>query len=690
MHLDFIKIKLLHPTHQSKESHQALTSSIEQDLKQVIPEELLMGLAPSRGLPKDTFIAPLVEKLPLISFDFICYDHHIFCARILSSAEFTQGLGRFFTETLARQLFPGKIFSFFLVQGASFNFLVSPKTPFFFFQCCVDLENPANVKVVRQHLAEIKKHIHITTLSVMHSRKLVASKKLSVQEKHMVLVENLMSLTPSSEKSQDLFDTSFHLLSKAQEEMGPPHIQSAPTSNESSAELFDHNIFRSIYKSTTTIFDQKEMLTYPMNYLNKVVSYHYLMEKMHKHAILNKKLLPDSIKVLTFKTRQEGMDIWKLGVLVLFVRDSLETFPSKTVLTDQITNFQNNICLEKLQLSFSDILGKKIAFLYFDLKKADGISFSLDEVKQWKTVFFSYLNRENKHLKNHQYDQEHHPEEFNSFLAMREQQRLSGQAMIHALFSSRIKQGFLVTLMIMSSQEVSAQSIREVSRNTWFDIHSYQKKIIALNHEAKPVYYHRIKIALSKKSYLSVAENLDEAIAEISLAFKQLFGPLNYFSPEFLKQCPQKLVLLKKLLPLYVPKAFIENVYFNLTPSSHRLTLSIEHLKNFILFIYENVWQLTTPNSRVTHVHSNMLWLMTNARFMRAARLLIRKAPFLSITELYTVVEQTPVFVAIIKCHDPDGARTHLRTLVDNKVQSQLSKRIGLKRGLKETLSLPN
>ncbi|PCI77019.1 hypothetical protein COB21_03610 [Candidatus Aerophobetes bacterium] len=690
MHLDFIKIKPSRPICSEDDSDEGILRFVESGLRNIIPEEVLVHSTQAQGSPKDTFLLPLEKVLPIVSFDFIHYKENILCAKILSPAKFTQGVGRFFINTLSTSLLPGKIFSFFLTQGLSFEFIVCPETYFFYFQCCVNLENAQNVKAVKKNLDAIANQVRLTVLGVMHSRKLVASKTLSTQEKHMILVENLMSLNPSSHTTSDkLYGTSYDLLSNAYKEQKDPLLQTLPSSNSTASQLFDHNIFDAFYKKTNHIFHESEMKNYPVSYLHKMISYCYLFRKMHKHAILNKKEFADSIKIINFpsKDADTGVNIPKLGAISVLVGESSDPVIEKLALAHYISTFQTPLCLTKLQVLHSPFFGKKITLIYFDIKKPSHAPFSLEEIKRWKTDFLSGLKQEHQNIKNKPSFQSRHPEEMSSFLSMRESYYKHGEkSLVHALFSSGVKRGCLVTFAIITDNNYDQLQL-EQSKLRFCEICSHQKEIIGSGKNHKPIYYHSLKTIITQKSGGTPAEDPEEIIEQVVVNLETIFGPLQRFSKYFAKQCPQKLIALKQSLPVSLPQRFTESIYFALTPRSHRLSLKTEHLKQFVLFLYSRIQSLT-PSVTLTHVYENYLWVLTKAANMQKTRPVIRKTPSLSITELYTNVDEKQIFAAIIQCNEDKDAHGLIRSIVDNKVQYELSKRLRPKKTLPHSFSV--
>ena len=185
MKIDFLKIKsgFRHP-HGKKKGFDAYISSMEHLVKEMIPENLFDSeVVPPHFLSYDSYFQKVNEVLPLVGWSSIEDTPCTISVAVLSAAEFTHGLGRFFCDTMARNLIPGKQISITVIRSLNFRFIIHPKDCYFITEIYVDIETKRDLHQVLQNLPRLAEEIRLTLLATAHARKLVLSKPLTLDEK---------------------------------------------------------------------------------------------------------------------------------------------------------------------------------------------------------------------------------------------------------------------------------------------------------------------------------------------------------------------------------------------------------------------------------------------------------------------------------------------------------------------------
>lgn len=124
MKIDFLKIKSgFLPPKGNKQGFDSYISSMERLVKEMIPKDLFHSeVAPPHFLSYESYFQKLGESLPILKWSPIEDAPCSISIAILCAAEFTHGTGRFFCDTIARSLIPGKQFPITVIRSLNFRF----------------------------------------------------------------------------------------------------------------------------------------------------------------------------------------------------------------------------------------------------------------------------------------------------------------------------------------------------------------------------------------------------------------------------------------------------------------------------------------------------------------------------------------------------------------------------------------
>ena len=228
----------------------------------------------------------------------------------------------FFMDTISRTLLPGKNLHLTINRSLAFHFIIAQKQDYFIDEVFIEVENNKDLKMISSNIERVCGQIRLTLLGVEHTRKLVVSKPLSIDEKCMILAENLCSLIKHSAKSfsDTLFDKTHHLILKAyhEEKSGLPKYLSNYL--EDNPQAYDCEIFKEM-QEFTLLFEKNFTCQRNITHLNRTLSYLYFFRKIITHTILtnpkkryfNFKLMP------THLTRDEKI----IPVLAIIIGTNL-------------------------------------------------------------------------------------------------------------------------------------------------------------------------------------------------------------------------------------------------------------------------------------------------------------------------------------------------------------------------------
>ena len=279
MKIDLLKIKSTFPPPKgNKQGFSSYIASMERLVKEIVPESIFELEEVSHFIPTEACFQKLNEALPIIKISSADEAPCTLSICLLCTGDHTHGVGRFLYDRIARFLIPGKHLPLTVTRSLSFKFLIQPDLHFFITELYVEVESARDLKITQENFPILAEEIRLTTLGVIHARKVVLSKKMSIEEKGMVLLENLASLVkrPHQELHHTVFDDTHHVLIKAMQEKSPDKIHEhlLPFLEEKPQE-FDSLLFKEI-QNYLMIFDESFSKTRPLTHLNKVLSYLYL------------------------------------------------------------------------------------------------------------------------------------------------------------------------------------------------------------------------------------------------------------------------------------------------------------------------------------------------------------------------------------------------------------------------------
>lgn len=383
MKIDFFKIKAASPLKHSHPGFDAYVLSMEKLVRETIPESVIEIHETSHFIPVDSSFQKLNQALPILN---LTEENDAPCTlslTVLTREEYTHGVGVFLCDMISQKLFPGKKMPITFLRSLSFKFIIRPKERFYIIEFFIEVENLKDLYRIKKNFPRFEEEVRLTILGVEHSRKVVLAKGHSMEEKRLILSENLEGLfkKPSGLFEQTLYHDVQTLLLKAVHDHNPnkipdhilPYIDARP-------ETFDHVIYKEMEK-LSILFHEAFASVRKLAHLSRTLSYLYLFRKIlshSSHAKPNERHL--SLKLLYTKVHH----VPTLAVIVGLQLTSPSEVLELSDLLDAISQLAPSIKL----LSGSNIIDETgkggMRLLYFEVQKEDQSSFPSDELKGLK------------------------------------------------------------------------------------------------------------------------------------------------------------------------------------------------------------------------------------------------------------------------------------------------------------------
>ena len=576
MKIDFLKIKagFLSPKGK-KQGFDSYVSSMEQLVKEMIPKDLFKSeVEPPYFLSYESYFQKLDQSLPLLKWSSLEEAPCNLSIAVLCAAEFTHGTGRFFCDTIARNLIPGKQIAIPVIRSLNFRFIIHPAQHYFITELYLNIENERDLHQIRKILPSLAQEIRLTLLATQHARKLVLSKPLTLDEKSMILLENLSCLIkrPENKLNHSILEDTHNLLLKVTHEKKPTQIPSHLLSLiEEKPRAVDPNMFQGI-QSLILMFGENMISKRDIRHLYRTLSYLYLFRKIMSHRLKtmgNDHLV--SVKILRTSI-QSKTPILAILICIHF-RNENEVL-DKQLLTQTIQSYLP--CSYLVENSFITCPKDKerLSTIYLEMAREGDQSFPQSALKDLKKKLPKQIHNlirssPDKHLT------DHNEEEIMRNILTLTKHLKSPQdpqpVIIH--FSKETLDTVTFTVILVSLQS----SKLEFHHKPHLQVLSHQTKIAGILQKRYLQNAHILELKLEKKPFIQKDHvfSLYEARKFILSFLKEHFGSVRDFNSGMIVKQYENL---SKLKTLALPSELVEKYFYSLRPGYMQSLLSIETL----------------------------------------------------------------------------------------------------------------
>ncbi len=365
---------------------------VEQIVRNIIPEDLLAALSSQKypAILREK-IQVLNQLLPIVSWNEISQAPSTLSVSFLCPADFTSGVGRYLCDTLSRWLVPGKFLNICGVQSLNFKFIASPEQSYFIQQILLDVSDQKELMLVRNTIDNLTKEIRLNIIAVKHARQVIATKKLSLEQKKIIIQENIASILerPSKNFEHNVFDQMHHFLVhlSAEEKITQIKDQFAPFM-EQRPKIFDRDIFNEI-KHSVLLFHNAFTALRDLRHVGRIISYQYLFRKSLQHAVMN---TPQErrLSIKLMKTQLHDPSSKNERKTVLSVLGAINVLRENELFEERHVAEAIQRCLPNIKkVDHSFIMDRRshdpIRTFYIEIEKEHGAPFSLMELKNLRS-----------------------------------------------------------------------------------------------------------------------------------------------------------------------------------------------------------------------------------------------------------------------------------------------------------------
>ncbi|MCF7851745.1 MAG: hypothetical protein K9M07_00720 [Simkaniaceae bacterium] len=366
-----------------KREYDLYTQSIEAALSNMIPPSVLEKAPDPQDKQAVTiFFNKVKDQLPLISSSFSLTSPYVISLKFLAYSEYTHGMGRFISEAVSRWLVLGKQLPLISVSSMAFEFVRYPKISFFFHEVLVRIDSEKDFEMAKTNCDPLLRQIKLNILSVQYARKIVDQKNLTLDQKKIIIQENIASLLgrPKQNIDETIFDQTHQFLIKilAEEKVEEIKEQIAPLL-EHRPQIFERGVFNELNESLT-LFNDHFLALRTSKHLTRIIAYLYLFKKM----ISNLTILHPNLRHLSFKVLkthllndQKNCPIIGLVISLNLLREN-ELFEERHLIKSVEAIVSN---IKKVSGSYAEMRKSgSVRNLYIEFEKEGCLPFSPHEI----------------------------------------------------------------------------------------------------------------------------------------------------------------------------------------------------------------------------------------------------------------------------------------------------------------------
>lgn len=543
----------------------------------------------------EPYFQKLIAEIPLVHFSHPDKLHKSLSIVLICSAKHTHGAGRFMCDLFSRWLIPGKQIPIVNTRSLAFKFYYYPKEPFFLSEIVLDITEFHDFSLLKHNLPILAKELKINILAVQHARHVISLKPLSIDQKKLLIQENITSLLDRSLKQVEpnVFEYVHQLIAQFLVEdkvlqikdQLSPLLDLKPT-------VFDRDIYSELQQFVSQLKNSFS-LARDLRYLNRIVSYYYIFRKVTANLA---NTAPDerhmSVKLLRTTLRLKNESYPVVGILVCMnLINEHEIFEEKHLLK-AIQSILPNSQLVPHSTILDKKDNKKICSVYLEIEKLDHAAFTSLEIKDLKKQIPFEIKNRVESLIHPVFVHRNEEEIMRSILDLSKQLKYIHdlpQIIVNFHKQTAFEISFIIILLRL--KRPGEHSFKELFHHssTILNFYNHDIKSVGVLRKRYQKEAHVIEVRLQKKQFLRKDFSVDLYKARLCVVSEitRLIGDVRDYNGGMIAKQHETLAGVKELLLQEgINNDFLlENFFYSLTPSYIQSILSPLLLKKFFLIL---------------------------------------------------------------------------------------------------------
>ena len=518
-----------------------------------------------------------------------------FSLSCLCLSHFNYGVGRFIADMLSKWLIPGSQFLLSNHRSLTFSFKKDlKKTMYYLCEYHVTIYNKKEKDLIDKNLVYFLKELKLNILSVYQARSIISMRKLSLNQKSMIIKENISNLLKTQKKiCTTAFDhmQNFLVNLSAEKKISEVEKNIAYLINKNPND-FDRNVFHSIH-NILLLFDNKFTQIRDPRYISRIIGFQYLFRKSMDQSIYNE---PNKrhlmMKILKTRFNENNQQIHVLGIVIMlnFINEN-ERF-DKNHIIEAIWH-----CLPNVKYVANSYIvdrrDEKIRFYYLEIKKVNLASFYLEDIKILKKRLSQELENRVESIIHPIFMPRNEEEIMRNIILLSKQLKYVNdipQLIINYDKQRGIHILFTVILLRLVKEDSKIITKFNIKTNDYIKIHVEETRKIGFLKKKYIKEASIIKFILKKDLFIrdDLSLNLVKARQEVSNTLTKIIGHFRDYNGGMILKQNQALSELKKMIKndyTKIKETLLEDFFYSLKPIIMQNILSTKLLINVFLLI---------------------------------------------------------------------------------------------------------
>jgi hypothetical protein len=594
-------VRLINPSFFSNGSYpseaDALVHYMQRILFKILPKGILDAfLSETHRVKIKKRVDELSALLPIVHLSLPELAPCTLNISVLCPSKFTSGVGRYLSDTLSSWLVPGKFLNICSQQSLNFHFNALPNTNFFLTELYLDVSSQGDLKVIQNGWEGLKKEICLNVLSVKHARQVMAIKKLSSEQKKVIIQENISSVLNRPLKEIDLnaFDQMHRLLLQLTSENKLDQIKEQ-FSFEQRPRAFQRDIFNEL-KHFVLLFGAKFTVLHSMHYISRLISYQYLFRKSLE-SIITSSPNKHHLSVKLMKT-QLNAGMKKKGKTVLAIFGAMNVLGENELFEERhlwqaIRHSVSNV----RKVENSCILDRRshdpIRLFYIEIEKKEGEAFNPKEIRELQKSLPREIKESVESVVHPVFMPRNEEEIMRNILLLSQQLKyVSDLPQVIISFDAQTEQELIFRVILLRILKDKTASVREhFSHSTELSLRDLETKQVGMLKKKHVKQANVFKVSLNKKKFLRKDFSIDlfKARQALSSELSKIFKGIRDFNGGILSKQEEAFSALRNLLKDIPPykDLLLENFFYSLTPPLQQSLILPSVLKSLFLLTLE-------------------------------------------------------------------------------------------------------
>ncbi|MBM3191308.1 MAG: hypothetical protein FJZ63_01470 [Chlamydiae bacterium] len=565
------------------------------------------------------------DKVPFISYSPFDSEHPCISVTLICSTHHTHGVGRFMCDFYSRWLVPGKQIPIVGTRSLAFRFEHHPNQTYYLNEIILYILDAQDIPLIKSNLQPLSNELKINILAVQHTRHVISIKSLSLDQKKLLIQENISSLLDRSSKEIEtsLWEYANQLTTKclAEDKVTQIKDQISPLLDLKPT-AFDRDIYSEMHQFVTHLKDDFTS-SHEIKHINRLISYNYIFRKIVRNGLASeptKRHISAKALLTTLHLTTSHCPILGILVCLNFLNDH-EIFEEKHLFNAVLSILPD--CHLIPQSTISDRRGsKRICSLYIEVKKEHHIPFTGKEIKDIKKKISIEIEDKVEGLVHPVFIHRNEEEIMKNIVDLSRQLKY-----IHDLpqlivnFHKQTSFEISFILILLKIRKNKEPPLKEIFSQcpTILKIYHHDIKDVGFVRKSYPKEAHVLEIRLDKKQFLRKDFSVDLYKARLCVVSEitRLVGDVRDYNGGMIAKQYETLSALKALLlEEGVHNDFLlENFFYSLTPNYMQSILPPLLLKKFffqLLAVLEH--EFSKDTFRISScVHEDYYILMLGA-----------------------------------------------------------------------------